>query len=473
MDNRFRIRLIVCLAVVWFTVFLVVGGFVPWDMYLFPMVLCGVISAVKLSDCFNERQYYRDIYTIAWVVLFINSYVAPVIHFARDEWMEYIIFYPDNWNDYAFWTSLFYLTGIVIWLVVLRESEPSRSYRVKWEPRGNAHKILIGLMVVSFVLQLYVYARLGGIGGYIQAYTDATKEESAFSGTGLFSIFSEMFPYLFVMYFVVTQRGKKVQGRKVFVFFVLLLLALLFFGGLKGSRNNVIYTLMMGVLAVHIFVYKFKFIHLLYFIVFFFLFMYVGRLYKDQKGNLFDNIKEAVESRDKKNISQAEIIVLGDLSRFGVNAYELYLLEMSKEYEYKYGETYLWGMLTFIPFGSVLIREYNICSRSEAATELFYKNRTRTENSKIFGLLGEWMLNFGICTFFIPYLFMGIVLRLLRQALISIPVEDMRMLIVPVVLTLVPDLILSDMSNIMSFFVKRIAVFLLVIYCISVKRQTF
>lgn len=470
MENKFRIRVIVCLAVVWFTVFLAVGGFIPWDMYLFPMVLCGVISAVKLSDCFSKPQYYRDIYTIAWAVVFVNSYVAPVIHFVRGEWMEYIIFYPDHWNDYACLTSLFYLTGIVIWLVIFRENEPGRRYTTKWGCRTDAHKILLGLMAVSFLLQLYVYARLGGIGGYIQAYTDSTREESAFSGTGLFSIFSEMFPYLFVMYFVITQKGEKVQGRKILVFFVLLLLALLFFGGLKGSRNNVIYTLVMGILAVHIFVYKFKCMHLLYFIIFFFSFMYAGRLYKDQKGNLFDNIKEAVESRDKKNISQAEMIVLGDLSRFGVNTYELYLLEMSKEYEYKYGETYLWGVLTFVPFGSMFIREYNIDSRSEAATELFYKNRTKTENSKIFGLLGEWMLNFGIWTFFVPYLFMGVILRGLRHASVSISVEDMRMLIVPAVLTLVPDLILSDMSNIMSFFVKRIVVFLLVIYCISIKR---
>lgn len=470
MENNLKIRIIICLAVVWFTVFLAVGRFVPWDMYLFPMGLCGAISAVKLSDCLSKRQYYRDVYTIAWGVVFINSYVAPVIHFTREEWMEYIIFCPDKWNDYAFFTSLFYLVGIIIWLVIFQEGEPGRKFATKWECRENAHKILIGLMGISFILQLYVYARLGGIGGYIQAYTDSTKEESAFSGTGLFSIFSEMFPYLFVMYFVITRKGEKIPGHRVFVFFVILLLALLFFGGLKGSRNNVLYTLVMGVLAVHIFVYRFKFIHLLYFIIFFFLFMYAGRLYKDQKGNLLNNLKEAVESRDKKNISQAEVIVLGDLSRFGVNAYELYLLEMSKEYKYKYGETYLWGILTFVPFGSTIIREYDLCSRSEAATELFYKNRTQTENSRILGLLGEWILNFGVWTFFIPYLFMGVVLRGLRQMLISIPLEDMRMLIVPAVLTLVPDLILSDMSNIMSFFVKRIAVFLVVIYCISIKR---
>lgn len=472
MENIFRIKFVIGFVMVWFTVFLAVGGYIPWDMYLLPMVLCGVISAVKLSDCLNKREYYRDLYTIVWGVIFINSYIAPVIHFTRGEWMEYIIFYPENWNDYAFLTSLFYLTGILIWLAILQENEPGKKFTIKWAARKNAPRILLGLMGISFLLQLYVYARLGGIGGYVQAYTDSTKEESAFSGTGVFSIFSEMFPYLFVMYFVITQRDKKIRGREVFVFFTLLLLALLFFGGLKGSRNNVIYTLVMGVVAVHIFVYKLKFVHILYFILFFFLFMYVGRLYKDQKGNLFDNVKEAMESRDKKNISQAEIIVLGDLSRFGVNTYELYLLEMSKEYKYKYGETYLWGIFTFVPLGSALIREYDICSRSEAATELFYKNRTQTENSRIFGLLGEWMLNFGIWTFFVPYLFMGGILRELRRVTISIPLNDMRMLIVPAVLTCVPDLILSDMSNIMSFVVKRIVVFLLVIYCIS-KRQTF
>lgn len=470
MRNIFRIRIVVCLAIVWFTAFLVVGGYIPWDMYLLPVVLCGVISAVKLSDCLRKREYYRDVYTLVWGIVFINSYAAPLIHFAREEWMEYIIFTPHNWNDYAFLTASFYLIGIIVWLAIFQEDEPSRRFVTKWEYRENVPYMLIVLMVVSFILQLYVYARVGGIGGYIQAYTDSTKEESAFSGTGLFSIFSEMFPYLFVMYFVVVHKEKKAGGRKVFVFFVLLLLALLFFGGLRGSRNNVIYTLVMGVIAVHIFVYKFKAVHLLYFIVFFFLFMYVGRLYKDQKGNLLENVKEAVEIREKKNISQAETIVLGDLSRFGVNTYEFYLLEMSKEYKYKYGETYLWGILTFVPFGSAIIHHYDICSRSEAATELFYKNRTKTENSKIFGLLGEWMLNFGIWTFFVPYLLMGFVLRSLRRTLISIPIDDVRMLIVPAVLTMVPDLILSDMSNIMSFFVKRIAVFLFVIYGLSIKK---
>lgn len=473
MENIFRMRIISGVIISWFTLFFAVGGYIPWDIYLIPMTLCGVISGIKLTDRLALPECYRDVYTMVWGVVFINSYIAPVIHFARDEWMEYIIFYPDNWNDYAFLTSSFYLIGMIIWLAVFKENEPARRFLTRWECKRNAGRTLILLMLASFILQLFIYAKVGGIGGYIQAYTDSTKEESAFSGTGLFAIFSEMFPYLFIIYFVVKWGGKKIPGYQICLFFLLLLVSLLFFGGLKGSRNNVLYTLVMGIIAIHIFVYRFKPVHIIYFVVFFFCFMYAGRLYKDQKGNLFNNVKEAVESRDKKNISQVETIILGDLSRFGVNTYEFYLLETSGEYRYKYGQTYLWGVFTFIPFGSTLIREYDISSRSDAATELFYKNRTETENSRIFGILGEWMLNFGVWTFFIPYIFMGFVFRILKRTLASIPVDDMRMLIVPAVLTLIPDLILSDVSNIMSFLVKRIVVFLFVIYCISNKRKSF
>lgn len=169
----------------------------------------------------------------------------------------------------------------------------------------------------------------------------------------------------------------------------------------------------------------------------------------------------------KSNLNFAEEVIIGDLSRFSINTYELYRLDGNTHYQYRKGETYLWGGLTFIPLGNRIIKAFDIDSRSEAINDLF-----KTEaNSRILGVYGEWLINFGRYTFIIPYLILAYILFGMKKYTLRIPKDDIRQILIPIIFVFIPQLLISDSSNIMFFFIKRILLVWLALYLISNKKR--
>ena len=441
----------------------------PVDLYLFPLSLCGIVSLCNVVKYLFRPRFFENIYLVVWIVLFINSFVAPLIHFFHDFWVDNLPFCPSDWSNYAFLTSLFYFVGILIFSVLLTTPKSIIPYKSVWVVKKSATRIVCCLFVLSFLVQVYIYMQMGGIVGYIANFTD---NEESFSGLGMYFLLSELGPYLYLIYFVVKNKDKNIGSVKISVFFVVFLLLALFFGGLRGSRSNTLFTLIQGILTIHLLLYRFNLKHVCFFVIFFFVFMYVGRLYKDQGINIV-NVQNAVETRQaltKNDLSQVEMIVIGDLSRYGINTYEICRLLTNPDYDLKWGQTYFWGVLTFVPLGSIVIDNFDIKGRSESAEELMYGKNTGYVNSRIFGLLGEWLLNFGLYMFFIPYIIMGFILRKMRVATMRILYSDIRMLMLPVVMVFVPTLILSDSSNIVFFFLKRVVIFYVILKLISYKK---
>lgn len=440
------------------------------DWYLIPLFLCGVMSLQMIIKSALSGESYQNVYLIVWIVFLINSYIAPLIHFSHDFWVNYLPFCPTDWNDYALLTSSFYLVGMLIFYAILTPPTIVSPCKNEWNEKSSAPYIIIFLFIISLLAQLYIYAKMGGIAGYIANYTEGGE---GFTGMGKFFIFSELGPSLFLIYLVVRNRGRAVSGKQVFFFLVILLLMALFFGGLRGSRSNTLFTLIQGILTIHIMLYRFNLKHVVLFVTFFFLFMYVGRLYKDQGEKIVD-LKNAIETRQSLThggLSQEETVIVGDLSRYGINTYEICRLIDNSNYDLKWGQTYLWGTLTFIPLGSHIINSLDIKSRSESAQELMYGRNSFRTNSRIFGLLGEWLLNFGIYTFFIPYILMGLIIKQIRMITLKIAQSpnDIRMLMIPVFMVFIPTLILSDSSNVIFFCMKRVLLFYIILRLISNK----
>lgn len=442
-----------------------------FDLYLIPLCLCGIMSLCNVVKYLFCRDFYKNVYLVVWIVLFINSFVAPLIHFAHDFWVENLPFCPTDWSDYAFLTSSFYFVGMLIFHVILTTPASIIPYKSVWVAKKSASVILFFLFVLSFLVQIYIYAKMGGIVGYIANFTNDDEE---FVGLGKYFLFSELGPFLYLIYFIIRNKDRTISGKKVFWFVVVFLVLALFFGGLRGSRSNTLFTLIQGILTIHLLLYRFNLKHLFFFVIFFFVFMYVGRLYKDQGINVVD-VRNAVETRQaltKNDLSQVETILIGDLSRYGINAYEISRLLENPNYNVKWGQTYLWGILTFVPLGSSIIDSFDIKSRNESAEELMYGKNTSYRNSRIFGLLGEWLLNFGMYVFFIPYVIMGFIIKRMRVITLKISQSqiDIRMLMIPVMMVFVPILILSDSSNIMFFFLKRVFIFYLILWLVSNKK---
>jgi hypothetical protein len=463
------------LIVSFITFLLLIIQEIPLDFYLFPMYVSGIISLGNIFFQLKKPDPYANIFIAVWIVMFISSYVAPIIHFRNDYWVKHMIFYPENWTIYAFYTSLIYFFGILIFHIFLNKKNDSKKKNTIWVFTKKSKNGILVFMLISFIIQTYVYFSFRGILGYINAFAESTREDSSFSGMGKFFIISELFPFLFTIYFIIKYKETNIRGITVFLFLVLLFISALYFGGLRGSRSNTIFVLVQAVIAVHLTVYKFKINHIIYFVIFFFAFMFIGRLYKD-KGDDVLNFKDKLETRNTMDgeISEYEIIIIGDLSRYAVNSYQLFRLNEMQDYQLKYGQTYLSGILTFIPFGTEIRNNIELAQRSEAASELFYTYSSGVQsdkhtNSRILGLVGEWFINFGIITFFIPYMLMSYLLIKLRRWTTSILFEDIRIILVPIIMIIIPNLILADSNNIMFFTVKRFFLVYIILFLITKK----
>ena len=444
-------------------------GVFPFSVEWIPVLLCGEISLAQLIKVIKQKDFLFNVYFYVWVFTIISAFIAPCINLYHNEWG--IVFWPQpsNWLPYALKISLMYLTGIILWSIMLKDNgemspkNSNRTLKPKWR------WIMWGFMFVSLIAQLYVYYRAGGILGYMQYYSD---DSDFFEGMGLFFILSESFPYIFLIYIMLNIR-KQLKRWQFFLLVFALFFITIFFGGLRGSRSNTVLFMVIAIITLNIFLYKIRLKDAVILLVGFFAFMYIGRLYKDFGVDMiYEN-----DSNTYANfgLTPTELVITGDLSRYSVNAYELFRLEKDPKtdvyssFQKAYGKTYLWGMLTFVPGGKFLVDKFHLKSRTYYATELFFGNIFNGKSSRILGPIGEWFINFGYYTFFIPYLILGWAFRYFRNLTKRIPKNDLMFLVIPPFLTWLPQLLLADFSNIMFFFVKRVLIIWIVLLLISQK----
>ena len=221
----------------------------------------------------------------------------------------------------------------------------------------------------------------------------------------------------------------------------------------------------MCVVIFHMYFYKFRKIHLLFFLLVFIGLMFVGRIYKDVGVSFNESTR--LENVSNREMTFSEEIIIGDLSRYPVNTYEIYSLQEKEDFQFRHGQTYLWSLFTFVPFGNRIVRALDIDSRSEATSSLFGTER----NSRILGPLGEWMINFGIWSFPFAFLIVSLLLRWIKKITLSFKEGDLRRIFTPFFLIFIPQVILSDSSNVMFFFIKRVALVYFVLFLIADRRR--
>ena len=446
-------------------------GVLPFSVTWIPVLLCGEISLAQLIKVIKQKDFFFNVYFYVWVFTLISAFIAPFIHLKQNDWTILYWPQPNDWTPYAFRISLMYLVGIILWSLMLKDREEipfKPSFRVL---RPSWKWILLAFMFISLLTQLYVYYLTGGVLGYMMYFTDETE---FFKGMGALFVLSESFPYIFLIYFVLNNK-KQLKRWQFFLLILALFIITLFFGGLKGSRSNTILFLVIAVITLNVFLYRIKMFDIIILMVGFFVFMYVGRLYKDFGVNMVNEQKSS--SLALTSLNSTELVIVGDLSRYSVNAYELFRLEKDPKrgiqttFHKAYGKTYLYGVLSFIPGSKLILNKFKIESRTVYATNLFYGNMSEYRSTRILGPIGEWFINFGYETFFIPYIILGYIFRYFRNLSKRVPKNDLMFLAIPPFLTWLPQLILSDFSNITFFFIKRVAIIWLMLRLISKRAQ--
>jgi hypothetical protein len=426
--------------------------------FLIPTVLCGALIGGDAIRWFSGKLDAFDPVGLMGIGGFFFFFLAPILHTMWGYWMAEVAPPPD-WREWlgrmAVWNAL----GLVAYRVA--RSGLRKGLRVpthRWMLRYDrfVHNAVI-LLVISLVLQLWVYSQFGGLGGYIQSFE---KNPEAFEGLGIVFILSESFPIILLLLYAVWS--KKRFGTPGWVQFWIVIpvfcLLLLFFGGLRGSRSHTLYGAFWAVGIFHIWLRPIPRKAIVVGFTIGLIFAYMFGFYKS--GGL-RGLTSATDPNQRAFLEQktgrtVETLLLGDLGRSDVQAYVLYRLSSYSGYSYAWGKTYLGSAALLLPKE---IFENRPPSKLKWGTELHfgisnYDPHGGFVSTRVYGLAGEAMLNFGPLAIPVAFWLLGRFVRRTHRWKLLWANEDSRYLLVPLTVILCYVLLTADSDNVLILSIQ-------------------
>ncbi|MEM2057655.1 MAG: hypothetical protein QXO76_05350 [Thermoproteota archaeon] len=424
--------------------------------FVLPVLLCGILIGVDAVGWVCRRFDIFDPVGVIGLVGFHMFFMAPLLHVVWDHWMHYIVPPPD-WRPWLGGMAILNAAGLLIYRISRGHRNPRHSFRL-WHLDRTRFLILVGVgLLLTGGLQYWVYARYGGLFGYILEYVSRT---GGFTGMGWIFTLSESFPILALMGFAVYAQ-KKSWGRSWFIISVVLVIywvLLLLFGGLRGSRSATIWRVFWAAGVIHFWIRPLSKKAFLIGVILIVLFLYLYGFYKGA-GLEFLRIFESpanLPALEEQTGRTVESLLLSDLARSDVQAFLLYrLANNNANYEYAWGRTYLGGMAILIPRA---IWPQRPPTKVKEGTEIQYGMGSyvpdRWVSSRVYGLAGEAMLNFG--PFAVPFAFavLGLVVGLIRNLFVKLQPGDARLLLYPFLVNLCIAILIGDSDNVVFFLVK-------------------
>ena len=460
---------------------LIVFGFVVASeqtahWFLVPILFCGVLIGCDAADWFRGRLSLFDPAGIIGLLGVHFFFLAPLLHVAWNSWMRYVEPPPD-WREWLGGMAIINAVGLVFYRYARRGV-------ALWERRTTTketvwrlnRKLLLWAagcgMILSGVLQIWVYAQQGGIIGYIETFTRAINDPESFSGfAGMGWIFmvSESFPILAMIYFAVcvdrsrAARAWLVIGLVLFGFFVLQM----FFGGLRGSRGNTVWALFWATGIIHFWICPLNRTFVFAGICFLVGFMYLYGFYKDLGQDTLTAYQAGeIDPEASKTGRTFDGLLLGDLGRSDVQAFLLYRLSQpDRDYQYAWGRTYFASAALLIPRAFWPDRPPGkVKAGTEAQSGVGSWEEHKWSSSLVYGLAGEAMLNFGPIAVPFAYGIFGLVVGILQRFLYRLRHGDTRLLLYPFLVNSCFSMLEGDSDNLLFNFIKGGLVPILVVW---------
>ena len=440
--------------------------------FLIPITLCGILAG---TDAIEWIRGNLDLYDPIGVVGAFSVhffFLAPLLHIQVGEFMD--VTAPPDWRDWLGAMGILNAMGLVAYRICRgffkgRQPEPTRSY---WSFDTQMLR-LIGpaVLFVTAVAQAAVYAKFGGVGGYVET---RLNNPTAFNGMGWMFMISESFPIIVALLGVAYARQHQVSWTKIafglFGIFVLLII----FGGLRGSRSNTVLALFWIVGTIHFLVRPVPRKLVCAGLLFLLAFMYIYGFYKSGGMRAFSGSQARQEIAATRGRTFTGML-LGDFGRSDVQAFVLYKQWMdSSNYSYAWGRTYLGGLAILIPRS---ILPYRPETTFREGTEILSGTGTYLpdviQTSKVFGLAGEAMLNFGPVSVPVVYGLFGLFVGWFKVAMQRFSPGDVRLFFVPFGIFLCVNMLGSDFDLITYGIMKFNLVPALVVYMCTRKLREY
>jgi hypothetical protein len=440
-----------------------------YHWFIVPVLLCGILTASDGIEWLRGRIDLYDPVGIIGIAGVHFFFLAPLLHVKWDLWMGSVAPPPD-WRDWLGYMAVFNVGGLLMYRLSRSVATflPIPSESVTWQiSPAKTQSIGFILTAIATIAQICVYREFGGIEGYMDTRLAAP---AAFEGMGWVFMISESAPLLALFMLVSYLNGRRVSWS-IIVSATLVMFGLqLIFGGLRGSRSETVSALFWFVGCVHFLIRPVAKRLLLTGSMFILAFLYFYGFYKAVGKTAAEVV---FDSEQRAQISQRtgrsfEAVLVGDLARADVQAFTLYRLwDDNFKFTYARGRTYLGSLSLLIPRFLLPGRpETKLKEGTEIETGAGSYIPSAWSTSRVFGLAGEAMLNFGPFAAPLAYIVFGLVVGLFRVGVRRFPPGDARFLLVPFGVYLSVTLLAGDSDNVVFGMIKDgFMPFLFVVLC--------
>jgi len=388
-------------------------------------------------------------------------------------WDYRIIALPIQPGDFRPWlgrVACINLVGIAIFIYIFSRVVNSSAGAKKFERIwviDRSRLVVFGLLVIlaSIATQVYVYSDFGGISGYVDRYL---YDREAWNNKGALLIIAEAAPLMTVLILGGLQLTRFRQGPVkrtswpllIVCGFVFLMLQIVF-GGLRGSRSNIVVNCFFAAGIVHqvfrplskrvVIFLGIAALAFSYYYVFFKDFGYAGL-----SAAVSLEGRESLLSQSGRSI---ENVLIADFSRSDVQAFIVQELDSGRDVDLAKGRTYVGTLSLLVPR---IIWSERPPTKLKWTTEL--ENGPGTfgtgvsPSSRMYGQLGEAMLNFGYLGVPISFALMGFVLGKLSILSHQLWPTDARSLLLPGMVIASVCMVIQDSENVLYFIVQYLAI---------------
>lgn len=379
--------------------------------FVLPLSLCLLLIGVDGVHWARGRFDTFDPQGILGV-FGIHFYVAaPVLHVIWDYWAQLAI-PSEGWLPALERSIWFNLAGLLLYRSVVsygRRRDSAQRRKPAINPRTFQTVAWAGAAFSFTLFSLFVMSR----GGPVAYFFLVAEDTSSLEGMGWLLLLGEAFPLLALAATVVGSRERLRRQTVLLIVVVLIFVAAQFLvGGLRGSRSNTVWPVIIGLGMVHLLVRPIRPWNFVAAGMIGVVFMYGYSFYKgagtDALG-LFTGETTTTELSEETGRS-FEGLLLGDFGRSDVQALGLSRSE-SREIDHAYGQTYVGGLAIATPS---IIREILPPSKTYWVTEAWFgrgANEAGFRSSRIFGAAGEATLNFGYAGYLLSFGAVGFIVR--------------------------------------------------------------
>lgn len=432
--------------------------------FLLPVAACGLIVGTDAVEWFRGRLDMFDIRGLMSVLGYHFFFVAPLCMVAMDWRMQYLPDQPSDYRDWIGGMALLNMVGLLFFRTAERKAARSgqdvrsgRSGSNLWTIDESRFWIFVTvLLLASASAEAYILYSFGGLRGYVGSYTSALAGDDQFQGLSLLFGLAESLPILGTISLAVWSRSRPLNPALLGTFVLLLASADFLISGLRGSRSNVIWSLFWMFAIVHGSIRRIPRVAAFAGIAGLLVFVSLYASYKQRGDKLFEAVSS---SGDYSSISQGAegpaTVLVGDFSRADVQAYLLYKRFFEDPPELAWGRTYIGTFSLLVPRVLLPDRPTTV---TKWTTEAEYGNGAYGAggivSSRVYGIAGEAMLNFGIVAVPFSYAFLGLLVGLIERHASVWGATDCRRLILPFVVVGFFVILLDDSDNVMFYLIK-------------------